>query len=421
MMWQRVSCDKERVDVPGTKGTLMLGDALTIDLSAYEGRIQCIYLDPPTISGERYKFRMRIGETGWTGAKRFLDLPAFNGYPQSDKEGYITFLTESIQLAKKLLTPSGSFFLHADWRFAAHARLICDEVFGEAQFRNEIIWSYQTGGTSKRYFSRKHDTILFYAKSRNHYFDITQVPTSKKSDRSNHLKRHVDPHGKSYRSITTGGKTYIYYDDEPSYPDDVWTDLSQMQQKDPQRTGYATQKPVILLDRMILCATKPGDIVADLMCGSGTALLSAAQNNRQFLGVDIGRNAFSVSRKRLAGTALTCFAPYTNQSLMIDAAVIPGIAYYEVMLNSYTMPANIFEKFNQEKNPVKISGLDAVDQWYAGLINGEAFVVYASSTRLKQSPNLDKKLSIPLLRGTIAILIIDVLGNRSLWTASGEI
>ncbi|NLC33422.1 MAG: site-specific DNA-methyltransferase [Clostridiales bacterium] len=421
MMWQRVSCDKERVDVPGTKGTLMLGDALNLDLSAYEGRVQCIYFDPPSINGERYRFRMRIGEVGWNGGKRHIDLPAFNGHALSDKEGYINFLTEHIQLAKRLLTPSGSFFLHADWRFSAHARIICDKIFGEAQFRNEIIWSYQTGGISKRYFSRKHDTILFYAKTRNHYFDITQVPTSKKSERSNHLKRHVDPQGKSYRSITTGGKTYIYYDDEPSYPDDVWTDLSQMQQKDPQRTGYATQKPVILMDRMILCATKSGDIVADLMCGSGTTLVSAAQNNRQFLGVDIGRNAYSVTRKRLADTALTCFASYSNQPMMMDATVIPGIAYYDVMLNSYTLPANIFEKLHQDKSSGKIIGLDAVDQWYAGLINGEAFVVYASSVRLKQTPKLDQKLSIPLLKGTIAILIIDVLGNRSLWTASNEI
>ena len=421
MVWQRVSCEKERVDVPGSKGTLMLGDALSMDLSAYDSRVQCVYLDPPSFSGERYKFRMRVGEKGWNSGKPYLEFPAFDGFSQTNKDDYIAFLTQSIHLAKKLLTHSGSFFLHVDWRSAAQARLICDEVFGEAQFRNEIIWSYQIGGSSKKYFSRKHDTILFYAKSKNHFFDITNVPTSKKSDRNNHLKRQVDSQGRSCRSIKTGDKTYIYYDDEPSYPDDVWTDLGQMQQKDPQRTGYATQKPLTLMDRMILCTTNPGDLVADLMCGSGTTLLSAAQNSRSFLGVDIGRNAFSVSRKRLAATALSCFAPFTNHALMLDASVMPGIAFYDVLLNAYTWPSDFLKKLNQDKASVTIVGLDAVDQWYAGLINGGTFVVYASSIRLKQSPNIDRKLSIPLLRGTIAILVIDVLGYRSLWTSSGEI
>ena len=89
---------------------------------------------------------------------------------------------------------------------AAHARLLCDDIFGAEQFRNEIIWSYQTGGRSLKYFSRKHDNILFYAKSKAHFFDITQVSTQKKEQRSNHLKREVDEQGRPYRSIVSNGK-----------------------------------------------------------------------------------------------------------------------------------------------------------------------------------------------------------------------
>lgn len=421
MMWQRASCDKERVDSPGTRGSLMRGDALKMDLSAYYGKVQCVYLDPPFFTGDRFSFRMRIGEKGWQLGRPTIDLPAFSDFPSRDREDYLAFLGEAIHLAHRLLTPSGSLFVHVDWRVTAHVRLLLDDIFGEDQFRNEIIWSYQTGGRSMRYFSRKHDTIYFYARSRDHFFDITAVPASSKRERTNHLKRHVDENGRSYRSIKSNGKVYIYYDDEPAYPDDVWADLSQMQQKDPQRTGYATQKPMALLDRIILCSTRQGDLVADLMCGSGTTLMSAAQAGRPFLGIDQSRHAFSVSRKRLSDTALTCLAPFTTASAMLDASVMTGIGFYTVRLNAYELGGGALEKYAQDKKPVHIRGLDAVDQWYAGLINAGSFVVYASSGRSKPQPALDSELSVPLLRGTLAILVIDVLGNRSLWTASAPL
>ena len=216
------------------------------------------------------------------------------------------------------------------------------------------------------------------------------------------------------------GKTYIYYDDEPSYPDSVWSDLGQMQQKDPQRSGYPTQKPLALLDRIILCATSPGDLVCDFMCGSGTSLLSAANNSRQFLGMDACRHAFSVCRKRLVNTALTSISPFSQAEAMLDASVLPGIGYFAVTLNAYTLGGSAFERFEAD-GAQQISGLDAVDQWYAGLMTGGNFVVYASSIRTKKSPALLRELSVPLLRGSVCILLIDVLGHRSLWTASSQL
>jgi DNA modification methylase len=420
MMWQRITCEKESVDSPGTKGTLILGDAFTSDLSAWFEKVQCVYLDPPYFTGERFTFRMRIGEAGWKTGDNYIDLPAYTDFTGASKDEYISFLREAIHLAKALLTPIGSFFLHMDYRMSAHARMLCDDIFGADQFRNEIIWSYQTGGRSLKYFSRKHDNILFYAKSKAHFFDITQVPTHSKEQRSNHLKREVDEYGRSYRSIVSGGKTYIYYDDEPSYPASVWNDLSQMQQKDPQRSGYPTQKPLALLDRIILCCTKPGDLVCDFMCGAGTSLLSAANHNRQYLGVDASRHAFSVCRKRLSNTALTSLAPFSQEEAMLDASVLPGIGYYAVTLNAYTMGVSAFERFEEAGKP-RVSGLDTIDQWYAGLLNNGSFVVYASAAHLKKSPALLTELSVPLLRGSVCILLIDVLGYRSLWTASGQL
>ena len=420
MMWQRITCEKERNDSPSAKGTLMLGDALTCDLSSWMEKVQCVYLDPPYFTGERFAMRMRIGETGWQAGSPYIDLPAYNDFAGVGADEYIGFLREAVHLAKSLLTPSGSFFLHMDYRMSAHARLLCDDIFGAEQFRNEIIWSYQTGGRSLKYFSRKHDNILFYAKSKEHFFDISQVPTHKKEQRSNHLKREVDEQGRPYRSIVSNGKTYIYYDDEPSYPDSVWGDLGQMQQKDPQRSGYPTQKPLALLDRIILCCTKPGDLVCDFMCGSGTSLLSAANHSRQFLGLDSSRYAFSVCRKRLTNTALTSISSFSQVEAMLDASVLPGIGYYAVTLNAYTLAGSAFERYAADGKQ-QIRDLDAVDQWYAGLMNGCNFVVYASSLRTKKTPALLRELSVPLLRGSVCILLIDVLGHRSLWTASSQL
>jgi len=101
------------------------------------------------------------------------------------------------------------------------------------------------------------------------------------------MKKHVDSDGRVYRSIKTGGKVYTYYDDEPVYASDVWTDLSHMQQKDPLRTGYDTQKPSELLTRIISCATKPGDTVADLFAGSGTTVVACEQNHRTALCMEL--------------------------------------------------------------------------------------------------------------------------------------
>ena len=418
MIWHRSHCSREINDQPREGGLLICGDALKTDLSAFTGQVQAVYLDPPGVSGEAFSCKLRVGETGWESSRQALHLPAYRDFSRADDPNYLVFLRSLLVLSHQLLHETGSVFLHVDARSIARARLLMDEVFGADNFRNQIIWSYQTGGRSKRYFSRKHDVILFYAKSPAQYFDITQVPVTNRESRSNHLKRHVDSQGRSYRSITTGGKEYIYYDDEPVYPDDVWADVSQMQQKDPQRTGYPGQKPQALLDRMLLSTTRPGDLVADLACGSGTALVSAAFNQRRFVGIDVSQVAFAICRKRLAPYRLVCQAPLSDSGAMLDAAVLPGIGFYTVTLNAYTVPEEELSGISLQPRDLALYGLDLVDQWYAGLINKGVFVAYSASLRSKQTPQLKTSLEVPLLRGTVAILLIDALGRRTLWTGT---
>ncbi len=418
MIWHRSPCFWEINDQPQEGGLLVCADALQTDLSQYEGQAQAVFLDPPGVGGAEQMYRLRIGEHGWQTSRHNLLLPAYRDFFAADDPVYLDWLRRMLQLSRRLLSDSGSMFLHLDADTLARARLMMDEIFGADNFKNQIIWSYQTGGRTKRYFSRRHDVILFYAKSAAHYFDITQVPVARKEQRSNHMKRHVDAHGRSYRSIKTGGREYIYYDDEPVYPDDVWADVSQMQQKDPQRTGYPRQKPQALLDRMLLSTTRRGDLVIDLACGSGTALASAAENQRRFIGLDSSPQAYAVCRKRLSGYRLVCQAPLDDSMALLDASAFPGIGFYTVSLNAYTLPEEDLAGLDFVPAGLSPRGLDLVDQWYAGLINKGVFVAYAGAVRQKQTPALATSLEVPLLRGTVAIMLIDILGRRSLWTGS---
>jgi DNA modification methylase len=419
MFWQQAAASRETHGDPGFQNVLMLGDVRTADLSGFAGKVQCVYLDPPFFTGDDFTFRMRIGRDGWENGSASILLPAYSDKKTEGREKYLAFLRSALLQAKTLLKDSGAFFLHLDSRMNAHARLLCDEVFGENNFINEIIWAYQSGGRSKRHFSRKHDVILFYARSPELYFDITKVAVSRKDNRSNHMRRSVDASGRPCRTIRSGGKLYTYYDDEPVYPDDVWSDVSHLQQKDPQRTGYETQKPQALLDRIIQCSTREGDMVADLFCGSGTTLVSAAANGRRFLGMDINVNALSVSRKRLLDLRFSLLAPTAFASAMLDAGITAGLGYYEVRLNSYSLPAGTFDGIKSAPGDLMVEGLDAVDQWSVGFMKAGDFIAHASCARRKQTPALPEFLELPLLRGVVAILVVDVLGNRTVWV-SGE-
>ena len=234
MGWVQAACRQE-IHGDGRQGDLLQQDARG-DFSRWAGQAACVYLDPPFMTGEDFFLRMRVGDRGWETGKDSLLLPAYRDR-YADSNEYLSFLGMALENAKMLMKESGSLFLHLDCRMAAHARLLCDEIFGESNFVNEIIWAYQSGGRSMKRFSRKHDVILFYRKSRRQFFDITAVPLPRSENRSNHMRRCVDESGRTYRTIQSGGKTYVYYDDDPVYPGDVWTDVSHLQQKDPTANG----------------------------------------------------------------------------------------------------------------------------------------------------------------------------------------
>jgi len=408
-----IRCATQRHMGEGDAGTLILGklpEASQALLARYGQQVQTIYLDPPFNTGKSFEMKARVGEAGYKTGSPALSLPAYEDRWES-REAYLAMMREALVLSRGLLKKEGTIFLHIDSRMYAHLRLLMDDVFGESNFLNEIIWAYQSGGRARNYFPRKHDTILFYARSRGYYFNLKGVPIARTEARSNHMRRGVDEDGRGYRSIMSAGKEYRYYDDEPAYPGDVWDDISHLQQKDPQRTGYDTQKPVKLLERVIRCATQEGDLVADLFCGSGTTAVAAAQLGRRFLCVDQSPLGIAAAAKRLcqspAGRAqpfgYAVEAPCGPDDCRVEAEVFPAISSYTVRLIGFE---------SETARAAGIEGLDAVDLWSAGFVQGDVYNGCVVSARTPATPALKTMMEMPVCAGEPCVMIVDIWGNR---------
>ena len=399
----RVEVNHEHVSGGGAQGALYLGDVrqlLPQLIDQYAGTVKTLYLDPPFLTGKRFDMRVHVGEKEWKSGSSSLTITAYQDL--ADRESYLAMMREVLTESRKLLRDDGMAFLHIDYRMHAHLRLMMDEIYGEDNLLNEIIWMYQSGGRSTRHFSRKHDIILFYRKTKDYDFDISQVGVPRTETRHNHMRRHVDADGRVYRSIRSGGRVYTYYDDEPVPPGDVWDDVSHLQQKDPQRTGYDTQKPLRLLERIVLCSAREGERVCDLFCGSGTTLAAASRLGRSFLGADKSRVVLNTARRRLLDAELDVYAAPGEGEGEVQAELHRGIAFYDVELKGYD------PRFGERA----FAGMDAVDNWSVGYLRNGCFEAESHGVRTRRKPVLPDRLQLPVYEGSVAIRIADVYGRE---------
>lgn len=386
------------------RNLLLCGDGsapLSGLLANYASQAQCVYIDPPFMTGDSFTRRRRFGQAGWKTGRPAPEYPAYADR-HGTRDAYLAFLRGLIENAHRLLDRTGILALHLDWRTSAYGRLLCDEIFGEELFLNEIIWSYESGGRAKKYFSRKHDTILLFARTKDYRFDLTRVPLERTEHRKNHMRRRVDEDGRAYSEIKTGGKIYRYYDDAPVYPGDVWTDISHLQQRDPERTGYATQKPLKLLDRILRPVVKKGDLVIDLCCGSGTAMEAAQALGCRFIGVDASPEAILTTASRLDSPDLTLECPCT-----MDDTQLEGIYTGEggmVLLTGFNATHPSFPRTEQ--------AMDALESWAAGRIVNGAFRVSEGFRRSPHSPELPLFCLLPQEEGIPAVSTVDAAGRR---------
>ena len=254
--------------------------------------------NPPPDKGESEGVRQT--ET-FTKKPNILEEIAYRDTWGKGADSFIAMIYERLILMRDLLAEDGSIYVHCDWRVNSYIRLALDEVFGKDNHRNEIVWHYQSGGRQERLFSRKHDSIYLYTNSKNWIFNADAVGIPRGEKKRNNMKRGQDLDGRKYWSIKSAGKIYKYYDDEKVTPADVWTDISHIQQKDPQRVGYPTQKHEKILERIIKASSNEGDLVADFFCGSGTTAAVAEKLGRKWIATDLGKFAIHTTRKRLIG------------------------------------------------------------------------------------------------------------------------
>jgi site-specific DNA-methyltransferase (adenine-specific) len=276
---------------------IVQGDNLEALQQMEAGSVALIYIDPPFNTGRRQtRLRMKTVQddagdrTGFGGRRYRTELVAHPDRPTEEIAGYadrfddfLGFLRPRLQQAYRVLAPTGSLFFHIDYREVHYCKVMLDEIFGRDCFQNEIIWAYDYGARAKQRWPAKHDNILWYTRDPERYtFNLDA------SDRIPYMAPGLVGAEKAAR-----GKT----------PTDVWWHTI-VSPTGKEKTGYATQKPLGILERIVRVHSNPGELVLDFFAGSGTTGEAAKRNGRAFCLIDESNEAIGVMEKRLGMAAV---------------------------------------------------------------------------------------------------------------------
>jgi site-specific DNA-methyltransferase (adenine-specific) len=262
--------------------------------------VRLVYLDPPFFT-QRVQ---RLGTRDRTRSFEFADL-------WSGQSEYAAFLHACLTELRRVLAADGSLFFHCDRRASHLARALLDQVFGARQFRAEIIWQYRRWSNAQRALLPAHQTIFHYSKGPRYVFHPMYVEYSPATNVDQITQRRTrDPHGKAVYARDGAGRVLSSGAKKGVPLGDVW-DIPYLNPKAKERVGYPTQKPVLLLERILRLASDPGDLVLDPCCGSGTTLVAAALLGRRSLGIDSSQQALALARQRLE-------QPMKTESLLLE-------------------------------------------------------------------------------------------------------
>ena len=308
-------------DVDGWRNKIYWGDNLQVMshlLKDYRGKVNLIYIDPPFDSKADYKKKIELRGKSTTTDSSTFEEKQYGDIWTNDE--YLQFMYERLILCRELLADNGSIYLHCDWHKSHYLRSMLDEIFGYNNFINEIAWHYGTYvGQTKNNYPRKHDTILIYGKTSEHYFCMQRdgnlesdanykrwkkfFTTDNKIIGSNYpkddskfdgyVKRFIKENGREPKTVKD-----ILLDIDGKLVDSVW-EIQSINPMSKERTDYPTQKPEELIQRIILSSSQVGDIVFDCFMGSGTTQAVAMKLGRRFLGADINLGAIQTTTKRL--------------------------------------------------------------------------------------------------------------------------
>lgn len=308
--------------------SIILGDCLEKMKELEESSIDLIYLDPPFFTEKKHCLKNRERTQEFS----FEDI--WGNY-----KAYAEFLLDRIVVMKRLLRDTGAIFVHCDTNGSHIIRALLDRIFGETNFQSEIIWMYKRWSNSKKGLLANHQNIYFYSKTKSFQFHKIYKEYSETTNIDQLLqKRTRDKHNKSIYAMNKNG-TYQYGGKKKGVPlSDVW-DIPYLNPKAKERVGYPTQKPLLLLERIIQIVTNEGDIVLDPFCGSGTTCVAAKLLKRNFIGIDIADQAVNLTNKRLEN-------PVKTESMLLQKgrhayknadieslSLLTGVKYYAVQRN----------------------------------------------------------------------------------------
>ena len=290
-----------------------------------QGGLKLVYIDPPFNVGDDFEFEIEVGKEKLNKKRNALEQLAYSDTWGKGEDSFLSMIYERLKLIKNLLTEDGSILVHCDWRLNSSLRLVLDEIFGENNFKNEIIWkrgSMKGGKAISNHIGRNHDTIFWYTKSDNFTFNKQYIPYSedyikeryKNNDndgRGPYTDQPIGPRTKEsieklrkdnriFKTRTGNERLKFYLNEMPGIAlDCIWNNLNEVNSMANENLRYPTQKPEQLIKRIIEICSNPEDLVADFFCGSGTTLAVAEKLNRKWIGCDLGKFAIHTSRKRL--------------------------------------------------------------------------------------------------------------------------
>ena len=274
--------------------------------------VDLVYIDPPFASGADYAKKVYLRRNPKVAdairqAENELDIEELKSFEEKmygdiwNKESYLNWMYENLMAIKSVMSDTGSIYVHLDWHIGHYVKILMDEIFGEDNFVNEIVWHYynKMQGNVNR-FASNHDVIFFYKKNEQYFFE----PVKEKRERTTkQIKRVWDKEAQKLVNAKNENGNIIYVETDEKTIDDVWR-LSMLQPADKEEpVGYATQKPEALLERIIKASSNEGMLVADFFGGSGVTTAVAARTGRRFIHADVNLNSIQTARDRLIASS----------------------------------------------------------------------------------------------------------------------
>lgn len=409
----------------GWKNRLIWGDkkyVLPSLLPELAGKVNLIYIDPPFDTGANFSFTATIpqhdededgADISFTKQPSVIEQKAYRDTWGRGLDSYLQWFYETAVLLRELLADDGSIYVHLDWHVGHYAKAVLDEVFGYENFKNEIVWkrTFNVGSSKSRSnkFPINTDSVFWYSKSESFTFNRQYTELSDGA-----LKRYdkIDEQGRRFKwnpmktyseeklaQLIEAGEAMItptskypvykhYFDpDKGKVIDNLWDDLAVMGTFGDERMDYATQKPEVLLERIIQASSNEGDLVLDCFCGSGTTAATAEKLNRRWITCDLGRFAIHTARKRLLSNA------------KVKPFVVQNLGKYE---RQAWMQAE-FDQPEQRANVEAAYRKFILDLYHATPIAGYAWLHGAKAGRLVHIGGVDA----PVSPGDVKALVLE--------------